>query len=65
MNTAAEFLGVRVSTLGYRKRRGINTRLIAAAEDIKGKRYLLTFGESNRIERTSYKMVSPSKIGIV
>ena len=66
ITTAAEFLGVKQSSLTYRKRRGLNTPMIAAAEDIKGKPgYLLTFGESNRIERSSYKKVSPSQIGIV
>lgn len=64
ISAAAQFLGVRPGSLNYRKRRGLNTPMIAAAEEIKGKRYLLTFGESMKPRAVPHKTPESVKVKV-
>lgn len=66
ISAAAEFLGVRPSTLDYRKRRGINTPIEAKAKGIKGKLYLIVYNSAKvkKMSKERKKVMSSIVVGL-
>ena len=62
----SEFLGVRPSTLDYRKRRGINTPIEAKAKGIKGKLYLIVYNSAKvkKMSKERKKVMSSIVVGL-